>query len=90
MDKSEGTLLRTVAFLVSLGISIGTFALFSSWAWTQLDRIQQEAIAATSSPLFFDWIARASTVSAAGGAQEEKAPDYRATTTRVARTRERR
>ena len=86
MDKSEGALLRTVAFLVSLAISVGTFALFSSWAWMQLDPTQQEAIAATNTPLVFDWIARASTASATGDAQEEKAPGYRAASTRVAHT----
>ena len=37
MKTTERTLLRTVAFLVSTVISVSTFALFSSWAWTQLD-----------------------------------------------------
>jgi len=87
MDRLERTLLRTVAFLVATAISVATFALFSSWAWTQLDPTQQEAIAATNTPLMFDWIARASAVPATGAAQREKAPDSQVVTTRVAHTR---
>ena len=90
MDKSENTLLRTVAFLVSTAISVATFALLSSWAWTQLNPTQQEAIAATNVPLVSDWITRASAVPVTGAAEGEKAPDYRTVTTRVAHTRERR
>ncbi len=87
MDKSEGTVIRTVAFLVATTISVGTFALFSSWAWTQLDPAQQEAITATNTPLISEWIARASAVPVTAAAQGEKAPDHRAVTTRVAHTR---
>jgi len=86
MDKTEG-LLRTVAFLISTAISVATFALFSSWAWTQLDPTQQEAIAATNIPLVVDWITRASAVPVTGVAQGEKAADHRTVTTRVAHTR---
>jgi len=62
MDKRERTLLRALAFLISTAISVSTFALVSSWAWTQLDSTQQEAIAATNIPLVAGWIAYASAV----------------------------
>jgi hypothetical protein len=84
METTERTLLRTVAFLVSAFISVSTFALFSSWAWTQLDATQQEAIAATNIPLIAGWSARASTLPQTGAPDRPNAPDYRAVTTGVA------
>ena len=87
MNTTERTLVRTAAFLVSTVICVSTFALFSSWAWTQLDATQQEAIAVTNTSLIADWSTRESTVPATGAAHGEKAPDYRTVTTLVAHTR---
>ena len=87
MDKRESTLLRTVTFLIATAISVATFALFSAWAWTQLDPRQQEAIAATNTPLIADWITPASAGPVTGAAQGENAADYRTVTSRVTHTR---
>jgi len=52
MNKPIATVVRTAAFLVSRGISILAFALFSAWAWDHLTPAQQELIAAINTPWF--------------------------------------
>jgi hypothetical protein len=84
MNKSEKTLVRTVAFLISAAISASTFALFSSWAWSQLDPTQQAAIAAINTPLIAGQSDRAFVASEPDAARVDKASDYRTVTTRVA------
>jgi hypothetical protein len=84
MDKPEKIIVRTVAFFVSTVLSVSLFALFSSWAWTHLDPTQQDAIGAINTPWITARSDRATPVSAAATAHEERMPDYRAVTTRVA------
>jgi hypothetical protein len=84
MNKSEKTIVRTVAFLISATISASTFALFSSWAWTHLDPTQQDAIAAINTPLIAGQSDRTSAASEPDAARVDKASDYRTVTTRVA------
>jgi hypothetical protein len=48
MNKWAKTILRTGAFLLSTAISASLFGLSSLWAWTHLDPVQQETIAATN------------------------------------------
>ena len=84
MDKSQKTLVRTVAFMISAAISASTFALFSSWAWTQLDPTQQAAIAAINTPWIGGKSDRASASSESDAARAGKASDYPTVTTRVA------
>ena len=48
MNKSAKTILRTGAFLLSTAISASLFGLLSLWAWTHLDPMQQETIAAAN------------------------------------------
>jgi hypothetical protein len=44
MNKPEKVIARTVAFLISAAITASTFALLSSWAWTQRsDRNKQRS-----------------------------------------------
>ena len=76
MDKSEKFVVRIVAFLISSAISISLFALFSTWAWTHLDPMQQEVVAATSSPWFAAQSYRATPESTAGTASGDGESDY--------------
>ena len=87
MNKSEKTIVRTVAFMISAAISASTFALFSSWAWTHLDPTQQEAIAAINTPLIAVHSDRTRAASEPDAVRADKAPDYRTVTTRVAHAR---
>lgn len=48
MNKWTKTILRTGAFLLSTAISASLLGLLSLWAWTHLDPVQQETIAATN------------------------------------------
>jgi hypothetical protein len=84
MNKSGKSLVRTVAFLVSAAISASTFALFSSWAWNQLDPTQQAAIAAINTPLIAGKSNKTSATSEPDAARVDKASDYLTVTTRVA------
>ena len=86
MNKSEKTIVRTVAFLISTVIAVALLGLFSTWAWSQLDPAQQETIGAINTP----WIAaqrdRPLVPSERGSVVGDKTPEAGPLRTTVAHT----